>query len=130
MLRSHRISARGALMRHAHEFFDQELTGLARLADATVRPPEKGEKVPGRRQLDKEEVIIDFGQYSLVISGPEVVKPLGKLTLFDRTAPTAATHEGPIDSATWSRFGQIVRSRPFEKPRKELPHGEDGQPER
>jgi hypothetical protein len=114
------IRAKAALVRHAKDFFERELFGIITLAETTTRPPEKEVKIPGRRQLDKEELIVDFGQYSLVISSSVVVAPLGRLRLFDRTTNT--NEEGPIDSATWSRFGQIVRSRPLEVNRREDPH--------
>lgn len=111
MVKCRPIRARAVLIRHAREFFERELFDVLPFASATTRAAEKEDKIPGRRQLDKEELVFDFGPFSLVISSPEVAKPLGKAALFDRRSNTH--DEGPIDSTTWSRFGQVVRSHRF-----------------
>jgi len=111
------IRARAALLRQAQDFFQRHLLDLYRWETVSIAPPDKNaQPVPeinsrGRkRRPERPEgkyhaiVEIEFGIWGLTVEGPNERPPLGWLTL--------SAHEkleGPLDAATWQRFGEHIK---------------------
>lgn len=107
------------MVRQLRDFFEDQLCGLYRwqtAGDEDTVPPagtirlrasEKHEKLPGRRQLEKEVAIVDFDSYSLVVSSPEEVPPIGRILLYNTVSGERL--EGPLDQATWSQIGEAIK---------------------
>lgn len=104
-----RIRAIAGLQRHLRDFVEQYLLGHVRIDDLVFRELEKETKIPGRRQLHREKIGVDFGDFSLTIESPVERPPLGWILLFDRK--TGEMEEGVIDAATWRRIGKTIKER-------------------
>lgn len=109
-----------ALTRLAQDFFHTYLVGIYRWDEVSFLPPERQEKAQpftnkrGRRVRPEQPegkfhaiVRMEFpvgGIWRLTIEGPQEHPPLGWLTL-----EAHETLEGPLDAATWKRFGQHIK---------------------
>lgn len=111
------IRARAALTRQAQDFFHTYLVGLYGWDEVKFRPPEKNERptpemtARGRRRRPERPegkfhalVEMEFGIWRLTIEGPNEHPPVGWLTL-----EAGEQIEGPLDAATWRRFGQYIK---------------------
>lgn len=113
------IRANVALTRQAQEFFRNYLVGMFRWDQAIFSPPEKDIPPPpetwkrtsrGRRIRPEKQgkfhdlVEFEFGIWRLTIEGPNEHPPLGWLTLDGH-----GEIEGPLDPATWKKFGEHIR---------------------
>lgn len=103
------LSSRALLIRQLQQFFELHLVGLYRWPGSELRAPEKQEKVRGRRQLDKEMVVVDFDGYSLLIKSPDDSPPLGEITLFDTR--NGSSVKGILDEATWVRIADYIKEK-------------------
>lgn len=109
-MRSRPIRIEAGLVRQARDFFEHHLYGVMSLADAVIRKPELAPKIKGKRQMPLEELIVDFGGYTLLIESPEQEPPLGRVQLLN--IARGLQEEGPLDVLTWERLGQIVKASP------------------
>ena len=113
------INIRQVLVRHLREFFETKLAGEYRWHTAgdpkkeapagsiRLRPSEMHEKVPGRRQIEKGIVTVDFDGYALQQHSPEEAPPIGKVMLFHEKFWQL---EGPPDVVTWDRIANAIKS--------------------
>lgn len=102
------LSNRALLIRQLQEFFETHLRGRYSWFDVQHRTPEKADKLPGRRQLDKELVAIDFGDYSITVQSPDDVPPLGRIVLYN--VRTAETLTEILDAKSWDRIAEKIKS--------------------
>lgn len=114
------ISTRGLLLRQLQQFFELHLSGTYPWGQVLLRSPEKAEKKPGRRQLDKELAVVEFGGYALSLQSPEEVPPLGHIEMID--SRSGVKIGGVIDEATWARIGEHIRTHPPDAFLKEQPY--------
>lgn len=105
------IHARAALIAHIRAFFETELCGLFRYDELEHFQPESIEKTPNYRpnrfEQYKEIAEVRFGNYDLTVCSSAESPPLGKV----RLQYLGGHIEGPLDSATWQRMGNIIRER-------------------
>jgi len=119
MIRSH-----SALLRHAQDFFAAELVGLYRWDRVTIAEPERMPAIPSnaeyrdrRRMMEEregrgkylEQVRILFKPWEILVYSSMERPPLGEVLLRDFDS-TQTLVEGPLDSATWSKIGNWIRS--------------------
>ena len=119
MIRSHE-----ALLRHAQDFFASDLVGLYRWDHVKIAEPELNAPIPSnadyrdrRKQMEQregrgkyiEQVRILFKPWELLIYSSMEKPPLGEVMLrdFDTTETVVS---GPLDSATWTKIAQRIRS--------------------
>ncbi len=124
MIRSH-----DALLRHAQEFFLQDLVGLYVWDQVLVAAPERADPIPPnvarmeRRKLmeeregrgkDLEQVRLLFplpasaARWEILIYSSMERPPLGELVLRDPERSIALV-EGPLDPSTWAAVGRWIR---------------------
>lgn len=115
------LNIRQVLVRNLREFFETRLAGEFSWSTAgdpedplsappgtiRLRPAERHEKVPGRRQLDKGIVTVDFDGYALQLHSPEEAPPIGKVMLYHEKFGQL---EGPPDVVTWDRIANAIKS--------------------
>jgi hypothetical protein len=116
------IRALAALTRQAQEFFHTYLVGIIAWDEVEFAPRERNENPPpamwarnrrGRRiRPDRLEgkhramLRMEFGLWRMTVEAPSEHPPLGWLTL-----EGAETLEGPLDAATWKRFGDHIKEK-------------------
>lgn len=104
-----RIRQEAVLARIAREFFETELRGIISLGETQMLEAPLEKKIPGRRQLPRELLELDFPPYRLVIKSSNEAPPLGEVELeIDGTGTGKAT----LDAATWATIGKIIRDGP------------------
>lgn len=107
------VRSRRALLRTVQQFFELELVGLYRWGSGTeIMPAEPNTERDPDRPLrtrtfgkDREAVTVRFGTYTLLVRSPNDDPPLGGVTLHTGES----TIDGPLDSETWKRAGELVR---------------------
>jgi hypothetical protein len=118
------IRSHSALLRHAQDFFRSDLLGLYSWDQVRIGEPEMREPIPPnaewklrRRMMEEregkgkylEQERLIFRPWEILIYASSEKPPLGELTLRDfETAETLIT--GPLDPATWSEIGAVIRS--------------------
>lgn len=114
------VNGRAALVRQLQAFFEMKMLGLfswrtvgeededAPEGTIRLRAPERHPKIPGKRQLDKDVVAVDFGGYALSVHAPSEAPPLGKIVVFH---PELGSIEGPLDEVTWGRVEKFIKER-------------------
>ena len=72
---------------------------------------DQSEQIPGKRPniygKFKEIAEMRFGNYELRVESPHEAPPLG----LARLSWLGGTAEGPLDTMTWRKFGDIIRQR-------------------
>lgn len=104
-----RIRQEAVLIRLAREFFETQLLGIISLGETTIAEASLEKKIPGRRQLPREVLEIDFPPYRLVVKSSNEAPPLGEVEL---EVNGAGTGKGTLDTATWATLGKIIREGP------------------
>lgn len=114
------LNTRSALIRQLQAFFETHLRGawrwytagaldeLAPAGSIRLRAPDRHDKIPGRRQMDKNIVAVDFGDYAIQVSAPDEAPPLGKIVCFHQLRGSI---EGPLDAATWDKMAAFIKER-------------------
>lgn len=110
-----------ALTRQVQDFFHTHLVGIYRWDEVAFGarekninpPPETWERNSRGRRIRPEPkegkyhaaIRLQFGVWDLTIEGPNEHPPLGWLSLqgFEKL-------EGPLDAATWKRFGEHIKA--------------------
>lgn len=106
------IHARQCLISAARGLFETEICGLyswdqvRHHAAEPSAPLENGRRNPLGKH--KERVVLEFGEFRLVVSSSEEEPPLGKIELYSDGELCA---QGPLDANVWARVGSAIKER-------------------
>jgi hypothetical protein len=101
-----RINARRQLFRQLQQFLEEHAIGLWTISDVVFAQPELMPKERGRRQLHREQIVGDFGPYTISLSSPEEHPPLGEIAC---ASVNGRQVRGPLDPATWLQVARMIR---------------------
>ena len=121
------IRSEKALLRHAQDFFRSDLVGLyswdhVKLGERQLRPAiapntpyrERKRIMEEREGKGKyiEQERLAFGPWEILMYSAQERGPLGELVL-RRFLDGSVLVTGPLDPATWSQIGKLIRSESF-----------------